>query len=361
MSRISLWLLLCLIHSAVIGQFIPGGISYQAVARESGGIEIINQNLTVRIGILRDEPTGTLVYEEVHDVVTNGFGLFALEIGSGVSTGNAAFDELVEVSFGAGRHYMRVDIDTPQSPGFEFLGTTELLAVPYAYHAATADSAPEVDGDPTNELISTVTLVGNTLNINEAGVSHQVNLSGLVGSGGNSALISEVQLNGMSLQIVQNGTTHSVDLTSVGGTSWQAEAPGAVYTSQRVGIAQQQPLSSLHVNGSYGAAVQVFSPSGGSSPVAFLLSDSDQVAVVNTGAGAAEIVLPLSTSCEGRVYQLRRFFANPGGAFPMSVLVTPGDTLDGLTQRVFNAPAQEYISLIATSQGWFVLNHSIAD
>jgi len=360
MSRMILWFLLLLICHAADGQFIPSGISYQAVARESGGAELINQNLTVRIGMLRDSPSGTLVYEEVHDAVTNGFGLFSLTIGEGVSTGNASLDELATVPFGAAPHFIRIDIDTPQSPGFEFLGTTELLAVPYAYHAATADSAPEQDGDPTNELISTVTLIGNTLSITEAGVSHQVNLSGLIGQGGSNALISSVDLTGMSLQIVQNGVPHTVDLSSLSGGTWQV-SDGAVHTNQLVGIGQNQPTSNLHINGSFATAVQHIAPALGSNAPPIALTAQDHVVIADVSNGVADLLLPQSTTCVGRIYQLRKVVSNPSGNFPLTLNATSGDTIDGVIQKAFIAQSQEFISVIATQAGWFILNHSIAD
>jgi hypothetical protein len=345
-----------------LAQYVPGGISYQAIARESGGAELINQNLTVRIGILRGNATGLLMYEEVHDVVTNGFGLFALVIGNGVSTGSAAFDQLPDVPFGAEAHFMRVEVDTPQSAGFELLGVSELQAVPYAYHAAHAahaDSAVEADGDPANELITSFALSGNSLTIEEGGTTHTVSLSGITGSG-SEMVITDLSLVGLNLQIEQNGVIHSVDLQSVANGVWQVSQPGAVHTSQRVGIGVEEPQSSLQVNGSYAGAIQVVEPADGNTATVYPLAEGDQIVIANTQNGEAHFALPPSAGCPGRIYQIRRFFPENQTGYPVVIEAQEGDTLDGQPMRMFASVQPETIAVVAAPTGWYVLNHSIS-
>lgn len=341
-------------------QYTPDGITYQAVARELGGDEIVNQNLTVRIGIIKSDPEGDLVYEEVHDVVTNSFGLFAIVIGNGVVTGNALYLTLPEIPFYADAHFMRVEVDTPQSEGFELLGVTQLVAVPYAFHAHTANSAPEADGDPANELISAVALNGTTLTISEGGVNHEVDLSGVGGSGGSGdgGQITSVQLNGMTIQVTQNGITYQADLSPIAQLTWQVTGANQISATGKVGISTETVQSTLQVNGSMASAVDVFAPVSGDVPEWFTLADDHHAVIADVTNGTAVCQLPEASSCEGRQYQIRKFSSDPAYDFTLTVAAAAGDTIDGQPEREFGIPFAEYVTLVATSSGWYILNYS---
>ena len=44
---------------------LPGGINYQAVARDNNGDELVNTDIEVRFSIITGSPTGPVVYQEV--------------------------------------------------------------------------------------------------------------------------------------------------------------------------------------------------------------------------------------------------------------------------------------------------------
>ncbi len=58
-------------------------IKYQTVIRDGNGDVIPNQNMTLKISILQGNPTGTVVYAERHNIVTNDFGLVSTAVGTG--------------------------------------------------------------------------------------------------------------------------------------------------------------------------------------------------------------------------------------------------------------------------------------
>ena len=67
---------LLLIPIITFPQGTPQGISYQAVAYDSEGFEISNQDISVRLEILLGGVDAEASYTEVHSVTTDDFGFF---------------------------------------------------------------------------------------------------------------------------------------------------------------------------------------------------------------------------------------------------------------------------------------------
>jgi hypothetical protein len=112
------------------------GISYQAVARDGGGL-YTNQALTVRFTIL--ETADMLpVYAETHSAVTNQYGLFTLTIGQGTPVQGS----FVNIDWSIGFHMLQVEID--KGAGFELMGTNILDRVPYSFYADKAGAVDSV-------------------------------------------------------------------------------------------------------------------------------------------------------------------------------------------------------------------------
>jgi len=99
-------LLLCLITFFNWAQSPPEAISYQGVARDDNGEVLVNRNLTLRISILLGNENGMVEYSETHEVTTNDFGLFTLQIGRGEVLSGSFSD----INWGSGSHYAKVEI-----------------------------------------------------------------------------------------------------------------------------------------------------------------------------------------------------------------------------------------------------------
>ncbi len=115
---------------------MPQKMSYQAVVRNAGGNLITNAGVSFRISIIADSTTGTVVYSETHDVVTNENGLATFEIGGG-NVLNGSFDL---INWADGVFFLKVEVDPAGGTDYNLSATSQLLAVPYAFHAQTADS-----------------------------------------------------------------------------------------------------------------------------------------------------------------------------------------------------------------------------
>lgn len=130
---------------------VPQGIKYQAVARDATGTVITDKEVEFNIGIIQGSVDGILVYNEMHTVITNKFGMVALTIGQG-ETG----DDFLSIDWSEGPYFLNVKVD-----GIS-MGTSQLLSVPFALYAKEAgntfsgnyvdlDNKPDLSGYITDE------------------------------------------------------------------------------------------------------------------------------------------------------------------------------------------------------------------
>ena len=137
MKKIKTFLvLLCILlvtSSALLAQ-VPQGISYQSVVRDVAGTVISNQAVSMRFSIHQTTPSGTTVYQEVHNATTTDLGLVNLIIGSGTPSSGT----FSSVNWGSDAYFLQVEIDPSGGSSYADLGTTQLMSVPYALYAETA-------------------------------------------------------------------------------------------------------------------------------------------------------------------------------------------------------------------------------
>ncbi|MGB0522338.1 MAG: hypothetical protein ACPGJS_05230 [Flammeovirgaceae bacterium] len=114
----------------VYGQ-APQKFNYQAVARDASGELIANQAISLQISIVSGSANGTIEYTETHQVTTNTYGLFTLEIG----TGSATSGTFSEIDWSEGSMFLQVELDATGGTNYVMMGTSQLLSVPYALYA----------------------------------------------------------------------------------------------------------------------------------------------------------------------------------------------------------------------------------
>jgi len=133
-SLLSLTGTLCLILiSASLWAQSPGGISYQAVAREGNSI-LANEEIDIEISVIKGAPENNPVFVESHTVSTNDIGHFSLVIGSG----NPISGTFGNIKWSTGSHYLGVRYKKSAGGSLSDLETVKIQGVPYAFHAATA-------------------------------------------------------------------------------------------------------------------------------------------------------------------------------------------------------------------------------
>jgi len=111
----------------------PNQFKYQSVARDAFGI-LGNTQIGVRISVHNLSPSGTVVFQETHVVMTNDFGLFSLNIGSGVPVTGT----IQTVDWSIGAKFIEIEADLTGGTSYLAYGTSELLSVPYALYAASS-------------------------------------------------------------------------------------------------------------------------------------------------------------------------------------------------------------------------------
>lgn len=134
------WLFLLLLACTAGAQTVPQGITYQGIARNSGGLIMVSQPVSVKLGIYAPTVSGTLQWEEVHTVTTNATGLFYFVIGQGTSTGAGSMTSFSAINWGAANHFVKISIDPSGGSSYVAVDTMQFWSVPYAMYAANAGS-----------------------------------------------------------------------------------------------------------------------------------------------------------------------------------------------------------------------------
>jgi uncharacterized protein (TIGR02145 family) len=141
-----------LIISSVSAQ-APEKMSYQAVIRDAGNSLTTNQAVGIKISILQGGATGTAVYVETQTPTTNTNGLVSLEIGTGtIVTGTFA-----GINWATGPYFIKTETDPTGGTAYTIAGTNELMSVPYALHAKTAEIVTETDPTFTSSQAASIT------------------------------------------------------------------------------------------------------------------------------------------------------------------------------------------------------------
>lgn len=128
----------------------PESFKYQALARDTNGILLQNQNLNMRISILQGSANGTVVYIETHQVTTNDYGLINLSVGEGTPV----FGIFSVIDWGINSYYVKTEMDINGGNSFVELGSSKLLSVPYALYSKSFDNLMEIDPQVGNNTFN---------------------------------------------------------------------------------------------------------------------------------------------------------------------------------------------------------------
>jgi uncharacterized protein (TIGR02145 family) len=111
-------------------------LSYQAVIRDADGELLSNQSVGMQISIVQGAAEGSALYVETHTPITNENGLISLEIGAGT----VASGDFSTIDWVNGPYFIKTETDPAGGSNYSITGTSQILSVPYALHAKTAEN-----------------------------------------------------------------------------------------------------------------------------------------------------------------------------------------------------------------------------
>jgi len=135
MRKLFTLLVAVLLTASVFAQ-APEKMSYQAVIRDASDNLVTSQTVGMQISILQGTASGTAVYVETQSPTTNANGLISIKIGDGtVQSG-----DFTNIEWANGPYFIKTETDPAGGTDYTITGTSQLLSVPYALHAKTAES-----------------------------------------------------------------------------------------------------------------------------------------------------------------------------------------------------------------------------
>jgi uncharacterized protein (TIGR02145 family) len=118
----------------------PQKINYQGVAVGANGKPIKNSTVGLRLSVLDSLPTGNALYTETQAASTDAAGQFSIYLGGGTAT----VGTFANLPWANGNDkFLKVEMDAQGGSNYLPMGTTQLVSVPYAMAAGTANVIEE--------------------------------------------------------------------------------------------------------------------------------------------------------------------------------------------------------------------------
>jgi len=152
MKKILLPLVLIIVAISSFAQ-VPQAFKYQTVVRDNTGEILSNHLVSFQIGIMRDSLLLAPSYYEIHTKQTNELGLVSLEIGNGT----VMYGQFDTINWGSKDYHLEIGLDINGGASYTLIGTTQLLAVPYALYSENTGNTDDNDWQRNGSYIFTLT------------------------------------------------------------------------------------------------------------------------------------------------------------------------------------------------------------
>ena len=184
----------------------PEKMSYQAVIRNSSDQLVTSQDIGIQISILQGTASGEAVYVETQTPTTNANGLVTIEIGGDDAT--IVNGDFSAIDWANSTYFIKTETDPTGGINYTITGTSQLLSVPYALHAKTAET---VTGEITVTEADPLYSASQAANIIAADIANLGNLSG--------TNTGDQDLNGLATQSALEDTASAIrtDIPDVSG------------------------------------------------------------------------------------------------------------------------------------------------
>lgn len=260
-------LLMIVILTLSVSAQSPQRMSYQCVVRNTAGTLMANQSVGLRITILQNTSTGSVVYQETYspNPQTNANGLLSIEIGSGIPS----IGTFSAINWSSGTYYLKTETDPSGGTNYTINGSSQLLSVPYSLYAEKAANGINLGTTPksgdilynsgTSWVLLSKGTDGQVLKL-ETGLPKWKPVSEF-GSVIPLAVFTVSQLTGSTAQSITvdaSGVVDDVDLTTALQVRWRWEDGGnftawaTVKTASNQYTAEGQKNITLEVKDSQG-------------------------------------------------------------------------------------------------------------
>ena len=217
MKKISSLITLLLCAVTLFAQ-APEKFTYQAVVRNASNSLVANTQVGMRVSILQGSASGSAVYVETQTGTTNANGLMTLSIGGGsVQQGTFA-----NIDWANGPFFLKTETDPNGGSNYTITTTQQLLSVPYALYAKTAENGFSGDyNDLTNKPQNVSVFTNDAEYITNAQLE---------------ALLSELNNRIDSLRTVLGMITpENIDVNSCPEAPTMTDVEGNVYRTVKIG------------------------------------------------------------------------------------------------------------------------------
>lgn len=134
------------------------GMNYQAVAFDANGKIMANAPITIKFAFTDQPGSKEAFYTESYQLVTNEAGLFNLVVGEGAEKSG----DMNSIPWADKKIWLDVEISSNGLNAFSTKHSTQLQAVPYAFHAQKAGQLVELDLPTEKNQSIRWTTSGNT-------------------------------------------------------------------------------------------------------------------------------------------------------------------------------------------------------
>ncbi len=152
MKKLFITLFLLLIATCIYAQ-TPQKFSYQAIIRSASGTLVKYTDVSIRLSIIEGSTTGTTVYSETHNPITNYAGSVIVLVGEGkVLSGS-----LSTIDWGSNVYYIKTETDPAGGTDYDIVGTTQLFSTSFGLTSVKTDLALSADYNNLTNKPTTIT------------------------------------------------------------------------------------------------------------------------------------------------------------------------------------------------------------
>ncbi len=193
----------------------------------------------------------------------------------------------------------------------------------------------------SSDVVATANNGSETTNYIDMGINGGNYTGGVMGAANDGYLYNL----GQNL-LIGTGTSGKSLVFMTGGTSQASNERMRIDGTGRVGIGNNSPTSTLHVNGSTAHAIST-------KTATYTATAGDHTILCNNTSGSININLPAASGCSGRVYVIKKI---SGISNNVVINGNGSETIDGATTRTLTL---QYESVTIQSDGanWFVLSN----